>query len=327
MEPALEHRDVERPPLGLLPVDPAARPRPAAPRLGEGLAGARAAVRVLRRLRRLRRDAVPQAGDPALRRPHDRRQRHRLLVDLRRQPAHHAVDHERRGPGSGVEQLAVRGQRRVRPRACASASTPSARWPRRCWCRLAADLGDDLVRRPARRTPRTTEAAGRASSAGSSHAAARARSPASTATPGRCASDLAAARRQPGAPGRLDRRRRRLGLRHRLRRPRPRAVRGPQRQRPRARHRGVLQHRRPGLQGHAPRSGGQVRRRRQGHRQEGPRRHRPGLRQRLRGPDRHGRQRPAGHQGAARGRRLAGPVAGHRLQHLHRPRHRHVASR
>ena len=26
----------------------------------------------------------------------------------------------------------------------------------------------------------------------------------------------------------------------------------------------------------------------------------------------------------ARGRRLAGPVAGHRLQHLHRPRHRHV---
>ena len=29
-------------------------------------------------------------------------------------------------------------------------------------------------------------------------------------------------------------------------------------------------------------------------------------------------------QGAARGRRLAGPVAGHRLQHVHRPRHRHV---
>ena len=29
-------------------------------------------------------------------------------------------------------------------------------------------------------------------------------------------------------------------------------------------------------------------------------------------------------QGAARGRRLAGTVAGHRLQHVHRPRHRHV---
>ena len=41
---------------------------------------------------------------------------------------------------------------------------------------------------------------------------------------------------------------------------------GPQRQHPRARHRGVLQHRRPGVQGDAPRRGGQVRRGRQGHR-------------------------------------------------------------
>ena len=32
------------------------------------------------------------------------------------QPAHHAVDDERRGTGPGLEQLAVRGQRRVRPR-------------------------------------------------------------------------------------------------------------------------------------------------------------------------------------------------------------------
>jgi hypothetical protein len=43
----------------------------------------------LRRLRRLRRDALRQADHPALRRPHADRQRHRLLVDLRRQPAHH----------------------------------------------------------------------------------------------------------------------------------------------------------------------------------------------------------------------------------------------
>ena len=43
-----------------------------------------AAVRVLRRVRRLRRDAVPQAAVPAVRRPADDRQRDRLLVDLRR---------------------------------------------------------------------------------------------------------------------------------------------------------------------------------------------------------------------------------------------------
>ena len=57
--------------------------------------------------------------------------------------------------------------------------------------------------------------------------------------------------------------------------------------------------------------------------QEGPRRDRPLLRQRLRRPGLDGRQRPPDDQGAARGRRLAGAVAGHRLQHLHRPRHRH----
>ena len=53
----------------------------------KGIAVPRAAVRVLRRLRRLRRDAVHQAAHPALRRPRADRQRHRLLVDLRRQPA------------------------------------------------------------------------------------------------------------------------------------------------------------------------------------------------------------------------------------------------
>ena len=51
-----------------------------------------AAVRVLRRLRRLRRDAVPQAAVAVVRRPADDRQRHRLLLDLRRKPAHHPVD-------------------------------------------------------------------------------------------------------------------------------------------------------------------------------------------------------------------------------------------
>ena len=61
----------------------------------------RAAVRVLRRLRRLRRDAVSQAAVAAVRRPPADRQRDRLLVDLRRQPAGDAVDDQNakgRGP-------------------------------------------------------------------------------------------------------------------------------------------------------------------------------------------------------------------------------------
>ena len=53
--------------LGLLPVDRAARPRPAAPRHRQGFADPRAAVRVLGRLRRLWRDAVPEARQPAVR--------------------------------------------------------------------------------------------------------------------------------------------------------------------------------------------------------------------------------------------------------------------
>ena len=52
----------------------------------------RAAVRLLRRLRGLRRDAVSEAAVAVVRRPDADRQRHRLLLDLRRQPAGDAVD-------------------------------------------------------------------------------------------------------------------------------------------------------------------------------------------------------------------------------------------
>ena len=69
--------------------------------------------------------------------------------------------------------------------------------------------------------------------------------------------------RRPGQEERLDPRRRRLGLRHRLRRPRSRARLRPQRQHPGAGYRGLLEHRRPGVEVHAARRGGQVRRRRQ----------------------------------------------------------------
>jgi pyruvate-ferredoxin/flavodoxin oxidoreductase len=73
-----------------------------------------------------------------------------------------------------------------------------------------------------------------------------------------------------GAQERVDRRRRRLGLRHRLRRPRPRAGVAPQGERAGARHRGVLEHRRPAVEGDAAGRGGEVRDGRQGVAQEGP---------------------------------------------------------
>ena len=128
----------------------------------------------------------------------------------------------------------------------------------------------------------------------------------------------------PRPPGRLDHRRRRLGLRHRLRRAGPGPLVGPQRQHPRPRHRGLLQHGRPGLQVHPARRRGEVRRRRQGDGQEGPGRDRPLLRQRLRGPDQPRRQRRPVDQGAPRGRGVGRPLARHRLRHVHRARHRHV---
>ena len=76
----------------------------------------RAAVRVLGGVRRVRRNAVHQAAHAALRRPRPGGERHGLLVDLRRQPADHAVHDQPRRARAGVVELAVRGQRGIRPR-------------------------------------------------------------------------------------------------------------------------------------------------------------------------------------------------------------------
>ena len=244
--------------LGLLPEPSRNRPQAAFAHPGEGRPTAPAAVRVLRRLLRLRRNAVHQADDAAVRRPRDDRQRHRLLLDLRRQPAHHALLHQRRRPRTVVVQLALRRQRRVRSRACAWRSTSRTSTPANWSGGSASQIGEELAQailnadqkteaghlRPARARRRTRRRNWPAvDTAGSARPAQR----------GRC----------PGQEERLDRRRRRLGLRHRLRRPRSRARQRPQRQRPGARYRGLLQHRRPGVQVHAARRGRQVRRRRQ----------------------------------------------------------------
>ncbi len=111
--------------LRLLQGDPVPRSRRTGPRHDQGQPSARTALRVLGRMRRLRRDAVPPPAHPAVRRSHGGGERNRVFVDLRRQSPDDTVEHERRRSRTGVVELALRGQRRVRPR-----STPGQRDPR-----------------------------------------------------------------------------------------------------------------------------------------------------------------------------------------------------
>ena len=194
--------------LGHLPDHPAAGSGRPAARHDQGLAGAGAAVRVLGRLRRLWRDALPAARQPAVRRPHDRGQRHGLLVHLWRQPADHALDGQRGGPRTRLGQLAVRGQRGVRaghapgarrpdrPRAAAAGASRSG--GRQRTCRSILDAGQDTEPEIVLQRERVLRAARRA------------------CPRGRCVPvrrpPPAGAGRRPGAQGDLDHRRRRLGV-------------------------------------------------------------------------------------------------------------------
>ena len=128
--------------------------------------------------------------------------------------------HEPRRPRPGLVELALRGQRRVRPRLPpgrrqarrAGAASSLQRLRRRS---SATTLVDGAARRPTRRPRPASPRSASASSALRDEARRRSRPPEASAA--------RAARRLPGQEERLDRRRRRLGLRHRLRRPRPRA--------------------------------------------------------------------------------------------------------
>ena len=246
--------------LRVLPGAARDRPRAGSSIGRQGLAVPPAAVRVLRRLRGLRRDAVRQAAHAALRRPPAHRQRHRLLVDLRRQPADDALHAPT--PTGAARPGPTRSSRTTPSSASASGWRSTSTRSRRASCSQAGSgrLGDDAGRRRCSKPTRPPRPASPRSASASStlQPNARAASPIAEATL------LLDAGRLPGEEERLDRRRRRLGLRHRLRRPRPRPRRRPQRQHPGARHRGLLQHRRPGLQGHAARRGRQVRGGRQG---------------------------------------------------------------
>ena len=95
--------------LGLLP-DAA---RSAARRWGsvqhhQECAAPPAAVRILRGMLRLRRNALRQAGQPAFRRARGHRERDGAFLHLRRQPADHAVDQEQARQGPGMVQLSLR---------------------------------------------------------------------------------------------------------------------------------------------------------------------------------------------------------------------------
>ena len=285
----------------------------------KNVAAAPAAVRVLRRLRRLRRDAVPQAADPALRRPAGGRQRHRLLVDLRRQPADHAVDHERR-----------RAAARPGPTRC-SRTTPSSAWA----CGSASSItsarpavscgeldgrdrrraGDAAARRTTRPTRRPSIAQ-RARVAELLQTARAARRSACRSARSASADELVRSSTWiVGGDGwAYD-----IGfggLDHVLGSGRnvnvlvldTEVYSNTGGQASKATPRGAVA--KFATAGKADR-------------QEGSRRDRPQLRQRVRRAGRDRRQRHPDGQGAARGRRVGRPVADHRLLDLHRPRHRH----
>ena len=268
MESAVVHRDRLSGHWDFFLSIPELGPLPPAARLGEGLAGSPAALRVLGGLCRLRRDAVPEAGQPAVRGPHARGQRHRLLVDLRRQPADDAVGDQCRRARAGLGQLAVRGQRRIRARHPARSRGPagglapcSLAAPRK-WARSWPLPSSMPIR--TRRRPCSRSAASR-----------RARTmcwPAALEPGGDVAPGAAPPRHWPTLSSA-----RACGSSAVTAGPTTSASAawttswlGAQRQRPGTRHRGLLEHRRPGVQGHPAGGGGEVRGRRQGVAQERP---------------------------------------------------------
>ena len=280
---------------------------------------ARAALRVLGRLRGLRRDALREAAHAALRRPGADRERHGLLVDLRRQPARRRPT--ARTPRGAGRRGPTRSSRTTPSSAWASGSRstrtrPQARAP--AGRARARGCGDGArERRCSRRRRRRRGGPRRAARARGGPA----RAPRGAHGRGRARASTLARRRTSCSRVGVDRRRRRLGLRHRLRRPRPRAGVAPRRQRAGARHGGLQQHGRPGSRRRrrsAPSAkfaaGGKA----VGKKDLGPARH--VLRARLRGARRLRRARRADRARLPRGRGLPGPVADHRLQPLHRAR-------
>ncbi len=122
------------------------------------------------------------------------------------------------GPRPGLEQLAVRGQRRVRARDAPRARRPDRPGPpaARAASPRSSARSSSASCSTAARTPRPRSSLQRERVDRLRDALARVDGPTGVRRPA-----PARPRRRPRPQGRLDHRRRRLGLRHRLRRPRP----------------------------------------------------------------------------------------------------------
>ena len=136
-------------------------------------------------------------------------QRHRLLVDLRRQPADHALHRELRRTRSGLVELAVRRQRRVR-HGHAAGHRQAERVRQGTGGALASTIGDELAveileRRSVHRGRHLRAARPREGAEGEAGEQQVAGGPRPA---GGC--------RRTGQEERVDHRRRWLGLRHRL---------------------------------------------------------------------------------------------------------------
>jgi len=93
--------------LGLLPGAARGLPQRARSAPTPSAATATASVRVPGGLRRLRRDALPEAGQPVVRRSDAGGQCHGMLLDLRRQSAHHTLDDRSARARAGLDQFPV----------------------------------------------------------------------------------------------------------------------------------------------------------------------------------------------------------------------------
>ena len=106
----------------------------------------RAAVRVLRRLRRLRRNALSETDEPIVRRSCGDRamppDAHRFTAAIcRRRPGRKTAR-----PRAGMVQFAVRRQRRIRARHAVGDRSTNGITPSICSSNLAGEIGDELVK-------------------------------------------------------------------------------------------------------------------------------------------------------------------------------------
>ena len=224
---------------------------------------------VQRRLRRLRRDALYQAADPDVRRQDVPGQRHRLHPGLGRGYALRAVLQERRGQGRCVESNSLfENNAEFSYGMCLA-----VKQLRDCVTGYVKELDaltkDETVKAAIAKWLETYDDLD-ASTPATEELVKLLESGKFSAEEQKLVDEILKRKKGSVQEDHVDVRRRRLGVRHRLRRSGSRVRHGRGRQRPAGGHRGLLQHRRPVLQGHACGRGGPVPGQRQEDQEEGP---------------------------------------------------------